>query len=66
MPCKIEIAASIHMETTESVSTANDQKKSWEKPMVTTHGDAVDIIKADKYFNLDDGNAFSGQCNCSE
>ena len=56
----------MHMETTESVSTANDQKKSWEKPMVTTHGDAVDIIKADKYYNFDDGNVFSGQSIGSE
>lgn len=56
----------MHMETTESVSTANDQKKFWEKPMVTTHGDAVDIIKAEKFFNLDDGSTFSGQSIGSE
>ena len=36
------------------------EKKIWEKPRVLTYGDAVEIIRAEKDFNLDDGNTLGG------
>jgi hypothetical protein len=36
------------------------EKKIWKKPRVLTYGDAVEIIRAEKDFNLDDGNTLGG------
>ena len=36
-------------------------KKNWKKPSVITYGDAVEIIKVEKFVDLDDGTVFSGQ-----
>jgi predicted HicB family RNase H-like nuclease len=48
------------MNKNDKISLEN-AKKIWKKPSVLTYGDAVEIIKAEKSYNLDDGNTFSGQ-----
>jgi hypothetical protein len=41
--------------------SSETEKKIWEKPTVLTYGDAVDIIKAEKFTGLSDGVIFDGQ-----
>jgi hypothetical protein len=48
------------MNESDKISLETD-KKNWEKPSVITYGDAVEIIKAEKFVDLDDGTIFSGQ-----